>query len=40
MAGTETLGPVAEIPIMTSVEAAMAAAASQPVRRMSLGEPG
>jgi hypothetical protein len=39
MAGTETFGPAAEIAIMTSVEAAMAIAASQPVRRMSPGEP-
>ncbi len=40
MAGTETLGPAAEITIMTRVEAAMAAAASQPIRRVSSGEPG
>jgi hypothetical protein len=40
MAGTETLGPAAEITIMTSVEAAMAAEASQPVRRVSSGEAG
>ena len=40
MAGTETFGPAAEIAIMTSVEAAMAIAANQPVRRMSPGEPG
>jgi hypothetical protein len=40
MAGTETFGPAAEMAIMISVEAAMAAAASQPVRRVSLGEPG
>lgn len=40
MAGTETFGPAAEIAIMTSVEAAMAAAASQPVRRMSPGAAG
>src|ERR1700730_5959324 len=32
MAGTETFGPAAEITIMTSVEAAMAAAASRPIR--------
>jgi len=36
--GTETFGPAAEIAIMISVEAAMAAVASQPVRRVSLGE--
>ena len=47
MAGTETFGPAAEITIMTSVEAAMAAAASQPVKGargggwgVSSGEPG
>src|SRR5580700_10196248 len=40
MAGTETFGPAAEIAIMTSVEAAMAAAASQPVSRVSPGEAG
>jgi hypothetical protein len=40
MAGTETFGPAAEMAIMISIEAAMAAAASQPVRRVSLGEPG
>src|SRR5271165_1391282 len=32
MAGTETFGPAAEITIMTSIEAAIAAAASQPVK--------
>ena len=32
MAGTDTFGPAAEITIMTSVEAAMATAASQPVK--------
>jgi hypothetical protein len=40
MAGTETFGPAAEMAIMISVEAAMAAVASQPVRQVSLGEPG
>ena len=40
MAGTETFGPAAEMAIMISVEAAMAAAANQPVRRVSSGEPG
>ena len=39
MAGTETFGPAAEITIMTSVETAMATADSQPVRRVSSGEP-
>ena len=38
MAGTETFGPAAEMTMMISVEAAMAAAASQPVRRVSPGE--
>ena len=38
VAGTETFGPAAEIAIMISVEAAMAAVASQPVRRVSLDE--
>ena len=37
MAGTETFGPAAEITIMTSVEAAIAAAASQPVRAGEFG---
>src|SRR6185437_4262843 len=40
MAGTETFGPAAEMTIMISVEAAMAATASQPIRRVSRGEPG
>src|SRR5271165_533743 len=40
MTGTDTFGPAAEITIMTRVEAAIAAAASQPVRRVSSGEPG
>ena len=40
MAGTETFGPAAETTIMTSVEAAMATAANQPVRRVSPAEPG
>src|SRR5271166_3374711 len=40
IAGTETLGPAAEITIMISVEAAMAAVADQPIRRVSSGEPG
>ena len=40
MAGTETFGPAAEITIMISAEAAMATVASQPVRRVSPGEPG
>ncbi len=35
MTGTETFGPAAEIAMMTSVETAMAAAASQPMRRVS-----
>ena len=39
MAGTETFGPAAEIAIMISAEAAMATVASQPVRRVSPGEP-
>jgi hypothetical protein len=34
------LGPAAEIRIMIRVEATMAAAASQAVRRVSPGEPG
>jgi hypothetical protein len=38
--GTETLGPAAEIPIMIRVDARMATAASQAVRRVSPGEPG
>src|SRR6185437_6264980 len=37
-AGTETFGPAAEIAIMISAEAAMAAVASQPVRRVSPDE--
>src|SRR5689334_2509247 len=40
MAGTETFGPAAEIAIMISAEVAMATVASQPVRRVSPGEPG
>src|SRR6185437_14067175 len=39
MVGTETFGPAAEIEIMISAEAAMATVASQPVRRVSPGEP-
>jgi hypothetical protein len=38
MAGTETFGPAAEIAIMISAEAAMAAVASHPVRRVSPDE--
>src|SRR5580700_6125167 len=40
IAGTETFGPAAEITIMISVEAAMATAANQPVRRVNPAEPG
>ena len=39
-AGTETLGPAAEITIMTSVEATMATTANQPVSRVSSADPG
>jgi hypothetical protein len=39
MSGTETFGPAAEITMMMSVEAAMAAAASTPMSRVSPGEP-
>ena len=38
MTGTATLGPAAETAMMMSVETAMAAAASQPSRRVSPGE--
>src|SRR5260370_14870157 len=40
MEGTETFGPAAEIAVMISVAAAMAAAASQPIRRGSSRQPG
>ncbi len=40
MEGTETFGPAAETAIMISVAAAMAAAPSQAIRRVSSGEPG
>ena len=39
MAGTETFGPAAEITIMTSVEAPMAAAANKPAARVRPAEP-
>ncbi len=39
MTGTDTFGPAAEIPMMMSIETAIAAAASQPMRRVSPGEP-
>ncbi len=38
--GTAALGPAAEITTMTAVEAAMAAAPSQPISRVSSGDPG
>ena len=38
MTGTATFGPAAETAMMMSVETAMAAAASQPSRRVSSGE--
>src|SRR5580704_6791153 len=38
--GTIAFGPAAQIPTMTAVDSTMAAAASQPIRRVSPGDPG